>query len=170
MIVAVKHNFETAHRLPFLEGKCQSIHGHSWWVEWQFEKPVDSNGLTVEYGTMKRHLRDWVDTYLDHGTMLGINDPLWQAFKDDIGCKLFTFGASSKEFMSTADHKWPTVEAVAQLLANVGEGLIGEAQIVRVEVQETHVNKAIWTPTENDIEYQRRVREPAQDTFGQRSK
>lgn len=139
MIVTVKHNFETAHRLPFLPGKCQSIHGHSWQVEWSFDQDMDENGLTLEYGVMKRELRDWVDTYLDHGTMLGEDDKLLEAFRQD-GSKVFVFGAN----LAAENLPWPTVEAVAKVLARVAYVQVSSA-ITCVYVQETAVNSAIWS-------------------------
>lgn len=136
MIVTVKHNFETAHRLPFLAGKCENIHGHSWWVEWEFDNEMDDNGLTLEYGALKRALRSWVDEHLDHGTMLGAKDKLLEAFRKD-GSKVYIFGEDYTEF------PWPTVEAVSSLLASVAIDLIG-VEPISVKVQETHVNAAVW--------------------------
>jgi 6-pyruvoyltetrahydropterin/6-carboxytetrahydropterin synthase len=142
MIITVKHNFETAHRLPFLEGKCESIHGHSWWVEWFIDAPMDENGLTVEYGSVKKQLRTWVDEFLDHGTMLGVEDALLPAFIAD-GSKVYVFGQQDK-MHGYQERPWPTVEAVAELLAVVAHDLVPEGQIRMVKVQETHVNKAVW--------------------------
>lgn len=142
MIVTVKHNFETAHRLPCLPGKCQSLHGHSWWVEWLFDEEMDSNGITLEYGALKKKLRTWVDHNLDHGTMLGADDNLVE-FKEMLG-KTFIFGPGGEYPW----RPWPTVEAVAEMLAS--EPLRGLPQPIEVRVQETHVNSAIWRPNESE--------------------
>jgi 6-pyruvoyl tetrahydropterin synthase/QueD family protein len=74
--VTVRHNFETAHRLPRLGGKCTNLHGHSWWVEVTFEGTPSRDGVIADFGALKHALRAWVDGHLDHGAMLGVGDPL----------------------------------------------------------------------------------------------
>jgi 6-pyruvoyltetrahydropterin/6-carboxytetrahydropterin synthase len=141
-LVTVRHNFETAHRLPHLGGKCRNLHGHSWWAQISVTGPKGATGTVVEFGALKAMLRTWIDTHLDHGTMLGIGDPLLDALTAD-GTKLFRFGADTH----TADLVWPTVENVAELLARVtAELLAGQATVARVRVSETHVNAAEYLP------------------------
>ena len=145
MLISVRHNFETAHRLPFLEGKCQNIHGHSWWVEWTIEASMDHNGLTVDFGIIKKSLREWVDMALDHGAMLGRDDSLLKAFQDD-GSKVFIFGEIGS--LLAEDLPWPTVEAVAKMLARMAYNRLAlplGQRVVQVEVTEKHDNKATWT-------------------------
>ena len=80
--VSVAHTFEAAHRLPHLPGKCVSLHGHSWRVEVTVTAPrPDRNGIVVEFGAWKKALRSWIDQHLDHGTMLGADDPLIGALR-----------------------------------------------------------------------------------------
>lgn len=140
--VTIRHNFETGHRLPALGGKCVSLHGHSWWVELTVAAPYDpEQGTVVEYGAAKRRVRQWVDTYLDHGVMLGHTDPLVPLLTEH-GCKVYRFGADNP----SAGLVWPTVENVAELLARVGDQVLGDlgGRVVRSRVQETHVNAAEW--------------------------
>jgi 6-pyruvoyltetrahydropterin/6-carboxytetrahydropterin synthase len=139
--ISVRHNFETAHRLPHLPGKCESLHGHSWWTEITISAPkLTAKSIIVEYGPLKKALREWIDTYLDHGVMLGSADPLVGVLSEH-GCKVHVMNS------------WPTVENVAAMLAGVaGEILhgalgIGDARIESVKVQETHVNSAEWRYT-----------------------
>lgn len=135
--VTVRHNAETAHRLPHLEGKCQSLHGHSWWFEATVSAPALAGGLVVEFGPFKKLLREWIDTNLDHGTMLGPDDPLLPILTAH-GCKVHPVAG------------WPTVENVAAMVAGVAEDMLHlivrapDAHVVRVDVQETHVNRASW--------------------------
>jgi 6-pyruvoyltetrahydropterin/6-carboxytetrahydropterin synthase len=143
VIISVRHNFETAHRLPFLGGKCTNLHGHSWWVTWSFDIPMDPNGLTTDYGTLKSSLRGWVDKYLDHGVMLGLDDALVDYFKEfEPVQKMFVFG-TDQVFRPWPTGPWPTVEAVAELLASVAHLAVGYRPF-EVVVQETHVNSATW--------------------------
>lgn len=135
--VSVRHNFETAHRIPHLAGKCVSLHGHSWWATVTIAAPELHRGAVVEFGTLKRELRHWIDTNLDHGTMLGPEDPLLPILREH-GCKVYP----------VVD--WPTVENVAELLAQVAAGILDTldrapgAYVASVHVTETHVNAATW--------------------------
>lgn len=151
--VGLRHNFETGHRLPHLAGKCTSLHGHSWWVDVTIKAPELTTGTVVEFGAYKAGLRGWIDHYLDHGLMLGTDDPLVQCLNDR--GKVFRFG----EPRPTDEHgeglasdlPWPTVENVALLLARAAARVLAQqvrapgAQVCRVDVQETHVNRASWT-------------------------
>lgn len=142
--IAVKHSFEAAHRLPHLEGKCQSLHGHSWQVEVAVAAPkLDDRGMVVEFGPFKRALREWIDDNLDHGLMLGCADPVLPMLnRNDYDGKLFEFGH--------IENDWPTVENVATLLARISHTLLMRtprvegAYVAEVKVSETAVNTAYW--------------------------
>jgi 6-pyruvoyltetrahydropterin/6-carboxytetrahydropterin synthase len=137
--VSVRHNFETAHRLPHLPGKCQSLHGHSWWVDVTVAGDTDERGVLVEFAPFKQRLRQWIDGYLDHGVMLGERDPL-RPLLPDFKTKVFTMA------------EWPTVENVAALLGKVANDVLcqldvaDKVRVLAVEVHETHVNRAGWRP------------------------
>lgn len=143
--IAVEHTFETGHRLPHIPGKCQSLHGHSWRVSVEVTAPLgqDERGMVVEFGPFKAQLREWIDTYLDHGVMLGHDDPLLPALID--AGKVYTFTAY--------DYDWPTVENVAVLIARVAQGVLAriphalDAFVSRVDVHEKHDNRGSWIGT-----------------------
>ena len=141
MEVTVRHNFETGHRLPHLPGKCQSLHGHSWWAHITVgAKATDDAGLVLDFGLLKKHVRGFIDTYLDHGLMLGCEDPLAPILKPH-----------GKVFVFEHEHgDWPTVENVARLLAiqtAIILRVLGATgvEVLRVRVTETAVNEASWT-------------------------
>ncbi|NJP98454.1 6-carboxytetrahydropterin synthase [Nonomuraea sp. FMUSA5-5] len=145
--VTLKHNFETAHRLPHLGGKCVNLHGHSWHTEITIAASrLTDRHTVVEFGDFKAVMRNWIDVYLDHGVMLGHRDPLLPAFTT-ARCKVYTFGVD----WDGAD--WPTVEAVAALLADQAgrwlaliDDMPADAHIAHVTVQETATNAADWYP------------------------
>lgn len=141
--ISVRHNFETAHRLPQLgrDSKCFSLHGHSWHVEITVSaEGLDERGMVVEFGAFKNLIREWIDFNLDHGVMLGRTDPLFEPLLEE-GCKVYGFTT------------WPTVEAVAKELAVMavmklaGVDHAPDAHVSRVTVQETAVNSATWSDT-----------------------
>jgi 6-pyruvoyltetrahydropterin/6-carboxytetrahydropterin synthase len=165
--ITVRHNFETAHRLPHLGGKCRNLHGHSWVATVSVAaNNLSGDGTVVEFGRFKSCLRGWIDTHLDHGTMLGHRDPLVRPIEDD-GGKLVVFGRGPRageqrplpvgdvdaELPELVEHlEWPTVENVAVLLQRVAERCLATLPGVRaigahvdgVHVTETAVNAAIW--------------------------
>lgn len=137
--VTVRHNFETAHRLPHLVGKCQSLHGHSWVAEVTVTGPELAAGVLVEFGRWKAALRKWIDTHLDHGTMLSPTDPLVPVLVAH-GCKVYTVEG------------YPTVENVAALIAHQASNMLlidvpvaaPHVEVTTVRIQETAVNEAAW--------------------------
>lgn len=153
--VTVRVRFEAAHRLPQLDGKCRSLHGHSWQAWVTIAASVDPDtGVAVDMGHVKSRLQAWVDEHLDHATLLGDNDPLVGAIgeADPYGqCKVFVFGGHEprrtvEDNQSVADLRWPTVENVAALLHRVAVGLVPTGRVSRVEVRETENNAVTVTP------------------------
>ncbi|AQZ63659.1 Queuosine biosynthesis QueD, PTPS-I [[Actinomadura] parvosata subsp. kistnae] len=146
--IRVRHNFETAHRLPHLGGKCHSLHGHSWWAEVVVEaEELSADQTIVEFGPFKKELRAFIDAHLDHGAMLGADDPLAPLLAAH-GSKVYLFGQAP--YVRDLPH--PTVEAVAVLLARASEAILdgreraAGARVGRVRVTETHVNAAEYVP------------------------
>jgi 6-pyruvoyltetrahydropterin/6-carboxytetrahydropterin synthase len=136
--VTLRHNFETAHRILGLAPKCASLHGHSWHVQVTVTAPhLDARGTVVEFGDFKAALRGWLDTYLDHGTMLHEDDPLCDVLEAH-GCKVWR-----------CQHP-PTVENTAALVAVQAQGALvltehaDGAAVTAVQVTETGTNEATW--------------------------
>jgi len=153
--LAVEHNFETAHRLPFLGGKCENLHGHSWKVKVHLQRTtvvggMDADGISMEYGSVKKVVRQWIDMYLDHGAMLGHQDVLLDALLAD-NSKVFVFGppgevADVPPDMRYSDKPWPTVEAVAEMICmKLQEQFDNSIFIVATEVRETGTNWVTFT-------------------------
>src|SRR5215213_10102636 len=78
----VKHNIEVAHRLLLLPGKCQNIHGHGMVVTLRIQTQLGEegyalgpDGTTLEFGVIKKHFRNYLDTTWDHHLHLNENDP-----------------------------------------------------------------------------------------------
>ena len=58
--------FEAAHQLPWHEGKCRHLHGHSYRLEVTVEGPVGPNGIVVDFGDIKTVVRRDVLARYDH--------------------------------------------------------------------------------------------------------
>ncbi|MFI7278437.1 6-pyruvoyl trahydropterin synthase family protein [Streptomyces sp. NPDC049879] len=138
-ILEVRHAFDAAHRLPVLPGKCQSLHGHTWRITARVRGPVDgTTGIVTDMGGVKDKLRAFVDMELDHGTLLGEDDPL-VATLGQFAMKVFVFDGDRGG--------WPTVENVAALIGErLQEQLPAGVTLVDVRVAETDTNAATWSP------------------------
>lgn len=156
--VRLRHTFQTDHRLPQLAGQCRNLHGHGWKVAVTLTAPqLTRHRTVVEFGAFKTGLRGWIDAHLDHGAMLGAADPAAAALAG-IGSRVFRFGAddhvgATPAELLAADQPWPTVEAVAVLLARVADQVLAHVEHARgariglVEVEETDINAAWYAPT-----------------------
>lgn len=140
--IEIGHNFETAHRLstPDSPKKCQSIHGHSWWVTVTIEgDELDGGDMLVEFGAFKKAWRGWLDANLDHALVIRHDDP--------VGDVLLEVIPEQRLFRMQAN---PTTEALAALLFARANEVLAEVsktvpcRVSRVHVQETKVNAASY--------------------------
>jgi 6-pyruvoyltetrahydropterin/6-carboxytetrahydropterin synthase len=166
--ISISHNFETAHRLPFLGGKCVNLHGHSWHVDVHiinraYSMGINDHGVSIEFGLAKKVIRNWIDHRLDHGVMLGVDDTLAMDRNiTDLMGKVFLFGSATlfKDDEITDFYEampWPTVEAVAQMLAvKLQEQLIKACgpyiYVISTRVLETSTNAALYVAPEPGAE------------------
>lgn len=82
-IIAKEFRFEASHQLPFHDGKCARLHGHSWRgvVYVSGDSLADSGpkqGMVMDYADVKKVLKPLLDQYLDHHHLndtLGIESP-----------------------------------------------------------------------------------------------
>ena len=69
--ISKEFRFEAAHQLPFHDGKCARLHGHSWRgvVYVSSDELVLSgakSGMVVDFSEIKKALTPIVDGFLDH--------------------------------------------------------------------------------------------------------
>jgi 6-pyruvoyltetrahydropterin/6-carboxytetrahydropterin synthase len=63
--------FEASHQLPYHDGKCQRLHGHSWVGRLVCEGSSLHNsgpkqGMLTDFSDMKKAIHTLVEEYLDH--------------------------------------------------------------------------------------------------------
>jgi 6-pyruvoyltetrahydropterin/6-carboxytetrahydropterin synthase len=146
----VKHNIEMAHRLSLLPGKCQQIHGHSWWVTLEIVGRVDPDTkILLDFAMVKAKFREYLDSQYDHRLLLNVND-------DVIRSKLLDDGSYHIEHrlpglqIINGD---PTTELLAEVIGLWANGTFNVDpqgrnvlnRVINVEVWETSVNCATWT-------------------------
>jgi 6-pyruvoyltetrahydropterin/6-carboxytetrahydropterin synthase len=142
--IELRHNFETAHRLshPDAPKKCQSIHGHSWWVRISITSDrLDERGMIVEFGSFKSAWRKFLDSTIDHHLVLRAGDPMAAAIK--------SVDPESRILELDTD---PTTELLAQWVFERSQTILQtlhpQARVVSIHLQETSVNAASYSESE----------------------
>ncbi len=75
-------HFCYGHRLLEYEGKCAHVHGHNGLAELAFESPsLDPRGMVVDFGDIKKTMKNWIDEHFDHRMLLRKDDPLVSALE-----------------------------------------------------------------------------------------
>ncbi|MCP3875720.1 MAG: 6-carboxytetrahydropterin synthase QueD [Desulfobacteraceae bacterium] len=63
----VKTRFAGAHQLTMVGQKCENLHGHNWHIEVCVAgEKLNSAGVLVDFGDIKKAVRQVVDGELDH--------------------------------------------------------------------------------------------------------
>ena len=58
--------FEAAHYLPFHEGRCNNLHGHSYKMEVEIEGEIQKNGMIMDFGELKNIVNMSIVERFDH--------------------------------------------------------------------------------------------------------
>jgi 6-pyruvoyl tetrahydropterin synthase/QueD family protein len=140
-LVSKTFRWEMAHRLvKGYEGKCNSLHGHSWEATITVSQApgfstLDPFDMVVDFGDFKP-VRQWVDTYWDHAVMLYAHDPLLELLAPMEDQRVWPCNAN------------PTSETIAEMLAALASNLIVKERedifVKMVEVKETCTSTAVW--------------------------
>jgi 6-pyruvoyltetrahydropterin/6-carboxytetrahydropterin synthase len=81
-MTAAKHfRWEGAHRLPWYDGACKNLHGHSYRMTVALDGEPDARGMLIDFKEVKRILKPLVDAW-DHATLIAADDaPLLAAVR-----------------------------------------------------------------------------------------
>jgi len=63
--IAKEFRWEMSHRLPYHEGLCKNIHGHSYKLKLELEGETDSRGMIVDYYDIERIIKP-IAAQFDH--------------------------------------------------------------------------------------------------------
>lgn len=66
--------FDSAHRLPWHEGKCKNIHGHTYTLHITVKGELDKNGIVIDFGDLKDIVKKNVIEKLDHNDLNNVID------------------------------------------------------------------------------------------------
>jgi len=73
MKIAKEFRWEMGHRLPFHNGKCVNLHGHSYKMMVELSGEPDNNGMVLDYYDVKNIIAPLVEE-LDHAFMVKSGD------------------------------------------------------------------------------------------------
>lgn len=69
-------DFCYGHRLINYDGRCRHLHGHNGRAVIVLEgEALDDRGMLIDFSDIKRSLRVWIDSELDHRMILNRHDP-----------------------------------------------------------------------------------------------
>lgn len=77
--IAKDFHWEMGHRLPFHNGGCKNIHGHSYRMRVIIEGELDEHGMVMDYFDMKEIIEPLVDR-IDHSFLCDDRDEEMLAF------------------------------------------------------------------------------------------
>ena len=58
MLLKIIRKFSAAHRLPYYDGPCYNLHGHTWKVVFLIEGTVKEDGMVTDFKKLKQLLDD----------------------------------------------------------------------------------------------------------------
>jgi 6-pyruvoyltetrahydropterin/6-carboxytetrahydropterin synthase len=73
MTVAKTFRWEGAHRLPWHDGLCSNLHGHSYRMIVEIEGSPDNHGMVIDFNEIKKILSPLVEQW-DHATLVHTRD------------------------------------------------------------------------------------------------
>jgi 6-pyruvoyltetrahydropterin/6-carboxytetrahydropterin synthase len=96
--ISKQFRWEMGHRLPFHEGLCKNIHGHSYEAHVILSGEPDTNGMVMDYYDMKLLIQDKLDE-LDHSFLCNSSDTVVREFLERNNLKMVLV-----EFPTTAEN------------------------------------------------------------------
>ena len=129
--VTKKIEFCYGHRLLDYDGMCKHPHGHNAVAEIEIRADsLDARNMVADFGDIKRVVKGWVDSELDHRMILRRDDPLVRCLQS-LGEPVYLLESN------------PTVERIARLVYDISreQGL----PVVRVTVWETPTSWATYS-------------------------
>jgi len=98
MKVAKTFSWEAAHRIPWHEGLCRNLHGHSYQMWVTLEGPVGDKGMVMDFQHLKQLVKPLVEAW-DHATLVARSDEELLSVVRAMHWKHFVFPADT-----TAEH------------------------------------------------------------------
>lgn len=130
MKVAKRFRWEAAHRLPWHEGQCKYVHGHSYRMMVEVEGETDDRGMLIDFKHLKRVLKPLIEKW-DHATLIANYDKELREAIESLGSRYYVL-----PFDSTAEN---LCTYVAHFLGTEAYDVLKKHRVdaIRVRVYET---------------------------------
>ncbi len=125
MKVAKQFTWEAAHRLPWHEGTCRNLHGHSYKMTVEVEGEPDERGMLIDFRAIKNVLKPLIDDW-DHATLVADSDLALREALEAMGSRIALL-----PFDSTAEN---LCRYAAEYLINEGGDALRSRRVERVTV------------------------------------
>lgn len=76
VLVSKEFTFDSAHHLHCYEGKCKSLHGHTYKLQVVMRGKVDERGITIDFADIKRIAKERIIDRLDHRYLNEVLPPM----------------------------------------------------------------------------------------------
>jgi 6-pyruvoyltetrahydropterin/6-carboxytetrahydropterin synthase len=76
VLVSKEFTFDSAHHLHCYDGKCKNLHGHTYKLQVIMRGKVDSRGIAIDFGDIKRIAKERVIDRLDHRYLNEVLPPM----------------------------------------------------------------------------------------------
>ena len=120
MLTVTKHfGFEACHHLPYYEGACHNVHGHSYkldvTVEGQVIKDGPKQGMIIDFKDLKKIVKENVVDKLDHQDLNNIYaNPTAELMVTDIAYSIMQ--KLPKEVYLVSVKLWETEDSYAEYI------------------------------------------------------
>lgn len=93
MIIGRIFHFDSAHYLPDYNGNCEKLHGHTYKLEIVLNDEVQTDGMVLDFGILKKIVKENVLDKIDHISMNELIDNptaenivewIWDELKDKL--------------------------------------------------------------------------------------
>jgi 6-pyruvoyltetrahydropterin/6-carboxytetrahydropterin synthase len=123
--VTVVETFCAAHFLRGYEGKCESMHGHNYRVEFSITGPdLDDIGMLYDFAEVREELKDvieeWDHTILNQVEPFGRMNPTAENIAREI-CRIMVKRLSLKPVHTARCDVWETERSKASYTIGTGE-------------------------------------------------
>ena len=112
--------FEASHHLPYYEGACHNLHGHSYKLEVTVHGAVETNinspkcGMIIDFKDLKDIVNEKVISWYDHSNLNDFyENPTAEIMVKDIGVKLYE-ELLLKDLVLTSCKLWETTTSYAE--------------------------------------------------------
>ncbi len=133
--VSKDFRFEAAHRLPWHEGLCKNLHGHSYHVTVSLFGERNDRGMVVDFKHIKKLVKPLIDEW-DHAVLIAEYDTELRDVVAAIGSRFALLPVDT-----TAENM---ASIIAEYVLSEGHGVLSSHGITRigVAVRETATSEA----------------------------